>query len=204
MRPTIAAAALLFLLSSAPACADETFDLFQRFCVDTGAHGDTALAAADKAGWMPMPQAMLEKLYTELGAKTAQARILSTTAGLHLLLTIDGSVPLKHLMGRFCFVATYPSTAAQFDQQVIDFVKVPPVPNRKDAFTIYAWKEDGESHVAVGFDDKSLLDAMTHGNLRVLMTRRDDELAGLILMIPTGVDIQPPGAQGSPEATKPQ
>lgn len=200
MTPKFAAALSLALIAGAEtAKADQTFDLFQTLCVAPNAHMDQALATVDKMGWMPMPQAMLEKLDTELGVKNAQARIVSTAAGMHMLLSFEGDVPLKHLAGRFCFVATYPSDGVSFERQVSDLVKVPSIADAKSDFTIYAWKETPTGHVAVGFDDKDLLDAMATSELHILMERRDKDLAGLILMIPTSVDTRAFGIPSKPQ-----
>lgn len=203
-RAIFAAPAVAALLAAAlPAQADETFDLFQKYCADTNADPDKAVALADKAGWMPLPTAMLGKLQEQFHGRTAKARMHSTEAGMTLLMALDGTIPVRNLTGRFCVVMTFPPQNADFEKQVASYAAVPV--EKTDDASFYAWKVEAGRHVPVNIKHETEIKSLIFsGGLNIVMTKRDAEAAGIIMMIPTSMDLPSHDARGKGAAKNPK
>jgi len=172
-------------LFATAAQADETFDLFQKLCVDTQSEPDSAVTAADKLGWMALPQQLLDKLSTKMQLSDVKARMISSSSGMHFLLTMNGLAPIDLFQGRFCFLMTSPGSSVDFDKEVSSYVAVPAAQMRQTEFTVYLWKELDGQHIPIATDDATLRTEITKGDLRIVATRHDDEMAGIILVVPS-------------------
>ncbi|HTT97540.1 MAG TPA: hypothetical protein VMF58_05785 [Rhizomicrobium sp.] len=188
------------LLAFSPAHADKALDLFRTFCADTNVDTSLAVAAADKAGWMPMPDSLLEKFNENLHMTGAQGRMMTGADGMYMLLTTNGAVTINQLTGRVCTVAVAATTAsptsADFDDQISAFANVPPAPRVSNGFVIYAWRAGAEhSHLTVPFDEKNLKASMADGTLQILMTKHDDKMLMILMIAPTDFSEDAPAAK---------
>ncbi len=202
MRPNAALAlfvAAQILLGAAPAYADKTLDLYRQFCEANEGDNIKAIAAADKAGWMPMPDVLLSKLGDALHSTGASGRILSTPDGLFMLLTSNGAITVKRITGKFCVAAALSVVPADFDRQVADFAGVPVTATLKEGFTVYAWRTEAGGRTPVTLDDDNLKSFTAEGKLRFLMTKHDEKMSLVMMITPTGI-----ADKSEPPATAPE
>jgi len=165
--------------------ADEMFDAFRQMCVSTHADEAQAIAAADRAGWMPIPQAMLDK-FPKGNFDQPQGRMRSTNAGLSMLIVGSGKLPLpSDVKGRICAVASMPGDAAALEQQVSELAGVP-----KDKTTLtggqtlYVWREENGAHIQVMRETPDLKSLVESGAVSFLMALSNEKRSMVMLVVP--------------------
>ena len=132
--------------------ADGAFAIFKSICIDTQASDTDALEAADKAGWMPMPETMLDKFPLRSYQGKPQGRIRSTPDGINMLVTADSIFSnLSNTHGKMCTMA-FPGGTSDFAGQADDFAAVPKH-QTNDSEYFYLWREENGIHVAIGDED---------------------------------------------------
>jgi hypothetical protein len=141
---------LIFLAISAVALmggaarADEAFDAFRNFCVVNHGAAASALAAADAAGWSPVPPQLLAQ---QAGLQNADGRMKAKAAGAgSILLTAGGSVPQLGPV-RMCLVGVVPAGSSDLEGQLAAFAGVPKQVNADMPQGFYVWRDDNGRHI---------------------------------------------------------
>jgi hypothetical protein len=178
-RIALAALAAAALFSGA-AHADETFDSFRDFCVAGRGASATALAAADAAGWTPVPQQFLDQL-PKADFQAAQGRMRSAAGGASLLLTARGNMPGVGPVG-ICAIGVLPASASDLAGQLQAFAAVPKqvVTNLPEGF--YAWRDENGGHVSVDRGSPDFRTQVAGGTALVATTRTTPQMTMILLM----------------------
>jgi hypothetical protein len=180
MKKTALAALAAAALSATAAQADETFDSFRSFCVAGHGASATALAAADAAGWMPVPQQFIDQL-PKADFQAAQGRMKTTQGGAALLLTARGSMPQVGPVG-ICAIGVLPASASDLAGQLQAFAGVPKqaVNNLPEGF--YAWREENGAHVSVDRGTPDFRNQISSGAAVIATTRTTPQMTMILLM----------------------
>jgi|GEM_PF-1465740 len=188
-------AGLLALALSAAAASAEAaplFDAYQGFCLKTDADAAGGLAAADAAGWMPIPVALLRQLGDSSGVDNAEGRMRSSAAGLDFVLVGAKKMPIGPMMlnVRFCAVATTAaaSSPAAFSAALASWAATPASPlMSKNGQTGYAFLDEGGTHKPVTvIGDLSSAQAMIQsGHLRFAFVQEGGAVNLLAYAVPT-------------------
>jgi hypothetical protein len=175
--------ALAFLLAAAfvgAARADDAFDAFRQICVE--AHGDEtqALALADSARWMPIPQTFIDQLPKGQFLQP-QGRLRTTEAAVMFLIVGHGPVPTGNLQGRICGIGVSPGDVAALEARAQEFAQLP-----KDASgQFYAWREENGAHVFVGPRSPGVRALLERGAVNFMVVRGSEKMAFVLLMVPS-------------------
>ncbi len=175
------AATLAFGATPGHAQASELFDMFQQICGVT--HGDSAqaLAVADKAGWMPIPDAMMASLSKTAPVENPQGRMRTNSASLMLLFVGLGDIPeAGGLKGGVCAIGSLPPQAG-LNQEAASFAVVPKNEKLSAGRTGYIWREDNGSHIAIADEDAAIKADVEKGPVNFLVEEETDKLSILIL-----------------------
>ena len=134
-------------LLAGAAQADPALDGFRNFCVANRGLSASALAAADAAGWQPVPQQLISQL-PQSDFQGAQGRMQPFGSGALLLLTANGNMPNVGPI-RVCAIAVVPAGASDLNGQLQAFAAVPAqaAPTTPNGF--YIWRDDNGSHIPV-------------------------------------------------------
>jgi len=139
----------LGLLAAALGGAARAADLsdFQSLCVATHADSKAALAAADAAGWMALPDALLAQLRRP-GMETAEGRLKSDNGGMRFMMAAHDAA-LSNIPGAkidACAVGLVPGDAGLADQ-IKAWAAVPEMAAMsKNGMHVYAFTEEGGRH----------------------------------------------------------
>ncbi|THD50941.1 hypothetical protein [Phenylobacterium sp.] len=130
MLKALALGLILSVAANVAARAEPLFDAYQALCVKTGAEAPATLAAADAAGWMPLPQPLLQQLSKAAAVDGADGRMKSDAAGIQLLIAGHKTMPIgpANVDVRFCAVATTAAVADALKSQLAAWAAVPPEP----------------------------------------------------------------------------
>jgi len=169
------------LLLCGAAHADETFDTFRDFCVTGRGASATALAAADAAGWTPVPGQFIDQL-PKADFQAAQGRMRATAGGgASLLLTARGNMPGVGPVG-ICAIGVLPASASDLAGQLQAFAGVPKqiVKNLPEGF--YAWRDENGGHVSVDRTSPDFRTQVAGGTALVATTRTTPQMTMILLM----------------------
>ena len=146
------------------------FGNFQALCVATGGDRTAALAAADRDGWSPVPDALLGSFAGQF--KNASGRLKSSSSGLAFLILgeQDQAESGQTLHMKACGVGGSAPDGAAVKSAVQAYAAVPPSDRSTAERTLWAYTEEADRHVPLSFTDKTTLKAvLAKGNARVLM-----------------------------------
>ena len=132
-------------LFSGAAQADEAFDSFRNFCVAGRAAAAPALAAADAAGWSPVPAEQL----AQPGMQNANGRMKATGGGGALVLLTATTTSPQLGNSRMCLIGVVPAGASDLAGQLAAFAAVPRQTNAELPDGFYAWQGANGAHVSV-------------------------------------------------------
>ena len=188
LRAAVLALALSGLAASA-ACAEPLFDAYQALCVKTAAQPDAVLAAADGAGWQPIPDAMLQQLGSGIAVQSAQGRMKSDSAGLTLMVVGHKELPLGGMTAnmRFCAVATTSPVDASLAGDFAAWAAVPAEPGLSAAGRNgYVFTDNGGAHAVVAKPgDSEAKDLLRSGRANVAVIQEGKGLNLLAFAVPT-------------------
>ena len=180
MRVRLALAFLLAATIVGAARADDVFDAFRQFCVEAHADETQALALADNARWMPIPQALIDQLPKGQFLQP-KGRLRTTEAALMFLVVGHGPIPTGNLQGRICGIGISPGDAGDLEVRAQEFAQVP-----KDASgQFYAWREENGAHVSVGPRSPGLRALLERGAVNFMVVRSNEKTAVVLLMVPS-------------------
>jgi hypothetical protein len=152
------AALVAAALPPATAWADPQFDLFKSFCLDTRGDPTKSLAAADAAGWTPIPTSMI-KGFGASGSEILDpaGRMTSTQDGMRMMIvgTAKEIVPRTQRQGAFCAVFLQTGDVAALKAEAARYAAVPQdatIVDDKDAVA-FAWRETPTGHERVSSKD---------------------------------------------------
>lgn len=187
MRLVLAAVIAVVLGTSAK--AQVGVEEFRQLCMDHRGDRSATLVAADASGWMPVPQAMLEKFPAGV-FKEPEARMRSTKEALLLLIVghgNPGAVPGADL--QICGVATMPAVPGGFEQGGADLSGVEKFGDASNAF--FFWREEEGKHIRI--DMSEVASAISTRKLNMLMTRQSEKMSMIVLAVSPSTD-QPAAA----------
>ena len=188
------AGVLALALSAAAASvqAAPLFDVYQGFCLKTDAEAASGLAAATAAGWMPIPNALLQQMSAGAGIENAQGLMHSSAAGLDFFLVGAKKMPVgpMTLDLRFCSVGSTGTLGSSTDiaTALASWAGTPPNPvMSKGGLTGYVFlNEDGAHRPVVAFGDVSTGKAMIQsGHLRFAFFQESSSLQLLAFGVPS-------------------
>ena len=190
MRPAAAAVALgLAGLAASAARAEPLFDAYQALCVKTAAQPEAVIAAADGAGWQPIPDAMLQQLGSGIAVQSAQGRMKSTDKGLTLMVVGHKDLPLGGVTAnmRFCAVATTGAVDPGLGGQFAAWAAVPAEPALSAAGRNgYVFTDNGGAHTVVSKPgDSEAKDLLRSGRANVAVIQEGKGLNLLAFAVPT-------------------
>jgi len=174
-------------LAAPAARAEDLFATFENVCLAAHGDGQAALAKADAAGWMPMPQALIKQLSAEDGFKDVKARIRSTDASLDMILVarMEGDIRKVSVSFQFCAVASLPPQP-ELKARLVDWSGVAPSPDMGGRGRIgFVFIEDGGRHTAVETNTSNTLKLIRDGRIRVTAVQDDKQMTMALYAIPT-------------------
>ena len=197
MRAVLLAGALLAAAPAAAraeAAAPGVYGSFQTLCVATGGDRAAALAAADRDGWSPVPDALLSSFAGQF--KNASGRLKSSSSGIAFLILgeqeqVEGGQTL-HM--KACGVGGSASDPAAVASAVQAYAAVPPSDRSTAERSIWAYTEEAGRHAPLSFTDKPALKAaLAKGNARVLFEQggpspspaMNGQMVVVVLAVPT-------------------
>ncbi|MFI4950476.1 MAG: hypothetical protein ACHP7A_05495 [Caulobacterales bacterium] len=183
-----AALASVLAIAAQAAHAEPVFDAFTSICVKNAADGAASLAAADAAGWMPIPAPMMQN-FSKLGFDNPDGRIKTDAAGLYIVLVGSSSRPIEGLSVsmRVCAVATTAAAAgAALNDEMAAWAAVPSEPRLSHGSQVaYAFTEEGGVHRVLqdptGAEAKALL---ASGRANFAFVRSDPKMAMVAFAVP--------------------
>ena len=170
MRRTALLSLIACTLFGNAARADEAFDAFRNFCVASRAVAAPALAAADAAGWMPVPQQLLTQ---QPALQGADGRMRTTSGGALVLLTATGNLPQVG-PARNCIIGVVPTGSSDLAGQLQAFAGVPKQANASQPEGFYAWRDENGRHVPA--------ENITSGGALVAATQSTPQMTMIVLM----------------------
>jgi hypothetical protein len=186
-------AALLALAltgAGASAHAAPLFDVYQGFCVKPAADASGGIAAATAAGWLPIPDAMLQQLSGAMGIEKADGRMRSDSSGLSFMfvgakkLPIDGAA----LDLRFCAVATTGALApGELSGALATWAATPSSPAlSKNGQVGYVFLDQGGVHKPVSNPNDAAAKALIKsGDMRFAFVQESQKINLLAFAVPT-------------------
>jgi len=160
-----------------PVRAGEQFDMFQQICMASHASPADVLAAADKTGWMPLPDALKQSLSQVSAIPNPQGRLRSGPTGLMILLAGAGMISdIQNAHGEVCAVMHAPSEAG-LDGEVAGLAAVPK--DAKDSIdqATYYWRDEKNLHVPVATGDIDVQTALKAGPIHMLMEKTQEKFS---------------------------
>jgi hypothetical protein len=147
---TIVASVVVLFASATAAHAGGTFDNFRNICVETHADQARALAVADKQGWTPMPQTMIDSIPLGNALEQAAGRFRTSASGSYFLIVAKGHNPnvTNALRVAVCIVGAAPPDTSTMDDAA-KFAAVPGDPSlcqQTETDTCYAWRDKDGVH----------------------------------------------------------
>jgi hypothetical protein len=171
MRLVLAAAMAAVLCTSAK--AQVGVDEFQQFCMATRADRALALAAADKAGWMPIPKAMMDK-FPAGEFKDPDARMRSGKDAMLFLIVGHGkpmTMPGEDL--QICGVGAAPPSADGFNPAAVEISGVEKFGDSSNG--LFFWREEAGKHIRLAVTDVKA--AVEAHNFNVIVTHSTEKVA---------------------------
>ena len=172
---------LALAVCAGQALAMTPFETLTRACVDT--HGDRAkaLAVADQAGWMAMPQALVDKL-PKSEFEEPQGRLFSTPSSMLMLIVARAHPPFASGVAvAVCALTAIPADP-MFDKLAADLAGIPKDDNIGKNAVYYAWREEDGRHQPIKHvtaDDPQLV---AEGAF-VLMEETNEKMSMVLLVV---------------------
>jgi hypothetical protein len=158
--------------------ADPAFDGFRNFCVANRGAAAPALAAADAAGWAPVPQQQL----AQPGMQNADGRVLTMPGGgAAILITAIQNVPQLG-PSRMCMVGAVPGGSSDLAGQLAAFAGVPKQTNAELPEGFYAWRDENGGHVSIQQGTPDYSTQFKNGAALVATTRTVPQMTMIVLM----------------------
>ena len=172
--PVLAATALL----SGAARADESFDSFRNFCVAGHGVAASALALADRAGWVPPPPQFLTQLPQFQGA---DGRVRQAPGVTQVLITARANQPDLGPV-RICVIGVVPAGVSDLAGQLQAFAAVPKqaVPSLPEG--MYVWRDENGRHVSVDRNAPEFSAQISSGAALVATTTSMPQMTMILLM----------------------
>jgi len=189
----LAAAALalgLAGLAASAARAEPAFDAFQKLCLSAKGDRVAALAAADAQGWMPVPKNLLDGFSSRndsTGKVTdTDGRLSTDSAGMMFLVVAhaDRIAPSVIVPADLCVVGRMPGDANGLKASASAYAAVPADQALVDEKGVagFAWRNDGDRHVALA--DKDIAAAAANRNAFVMVAGGQGQIAMVALAVP--------------------
>ena len=184
--------ALAIAATSASVEAQPLFDDFQAMCLKTDGAAQEALAAADAAGWMPIPKTMMDQLTGSMkGLEKADGRLRSDAAGLRFLIVGDtgsnivgGDFPKGIDRATICGIGVTPPETG-FENKFAAWAAVPEEPSLSKRGTHgYAFALDGGAHRALSLDGPELLKLAEARRVRLAFVESSPQLTMVGIALP--------------------
>lgn len=177
------ALALSAQFTSAHAAPVTEFDDFRSICIAAEGNRSMALAAADQAGWMPIPDEMFRKIIGPMALGEADGRVRSSKSGLSFL--IVGAKAIGPFPAEACMIATQGADPDALKAQASAFADAPPIPALSvEGRLAFAWRDVGGHREALS---ESALERMRQppaGLKAMIVGPMEDDFAALILLMP--------------------
>jgi hypothetical protein len=193
MRSSVFALTLSALCVLAPAKADEATDAFRQMCMDTHADAAQAVAAADRLGWMALPQSMLDE-FQKSEFHVTQGRIRSTSTTLYFLILGSGrpAAGLDVDM-QICGVAAMPGAPEEFAAQGAVLAGVPKDEKLSTGKEFYVWREENGKHIQIDRNDRGVLKQLLGGALNFLVIATENKkMSMMVLAVPAAAKPDKP------------
>ena len=173
--PLLAVAGTAFATA---AQADPAFDGFRNFCVANRGAPAAVLAAADAAGWSPVPAAQL----AQPGMQNANGRILPLPGGgAALLITATQTTPQLGA-ANICMIGAAPAGSSDLGGQLAAFAAVPKQSSSDLPEGLYAWRDENGRHVSVPQGTPDYNSQFTSGASMIATTRTVPQMNLIVLM----------------------
>ena len=184
MRSVIIGAAAVVAVTCVGARADEGFEAFRQMCMATRADPAQALAAGDKAGWMPIPKMMLDQ-FPKSEFQDPKGR-LRTTDDAFLMLILAHGQPMfsPDVDVQICAIARMPGQQGMFDKDAAELAAVDS-DQIADGKTAYIWRDENGKHIKVDHDSRRIKDWVAKGTLNFLVSQSEDKISMVMLAVPT-------------------
>ncbi|MBI1404512.1 MAG: hypothetical protein GC145_00130 [Caulobacter sp.] len=187
------AVGLTALVSPALAAESPTTAAYSAMCVATGGELKPVLAAADAAGWAPIPEdlvaqgmgAMGEMKVHELGARVMiiDRRLVALIVGSGVVDQDDTVVEMT-----FCGVVSYVKEGKALVADMTRLVGSPPIPNTDadmKAYAMWLYVDGAKGAEYFGsMENLKAMRAMLNGDLRMLMVGEDEGMSMILRMRP--------------------
>ena len=175
-------------LIGSQAQAGPLFDAFRGACVATAGTLEGVETQAKTAGWMPMPDAMLEQASRRFNPKAARGWLKTDQQALTMLLWAKAEIPNARQLGdmRMCAVASMPGDAtAAADMQTWAAVPARPEFKMKDG-AAYVFRDEATGRVALPekASEKESRDFFSTPGATLAMTQTQAQMTMLALFTP--------------------
>ncbi len=181
---------LLFVALSVPAAyAGPSFDWFDKVCVASQADPAKALAIADAAGWMPVPQSLMAELSKKDEFRNVQGRMRSDASGLQLMIVGSGAFPIApNLVVPICGLGVMADPPESMAAEAETFAAVPDYKgNGRNKGKMWIWHLDNGQHrpINYGLSDAENRELLAHGDVQLLVLFAGGKMNMLLLAAPT-------------------
>jgi hypothetical protein len=184
----LAVLASIGLAVPAAAAESTTATAFQAYCKSDDGSGAKALAAADAAGWAPIPDAFMASMGSAETMKLHSGGARATVVDRKLVMLLAGRGVMGTTEADFCAIITF---AAEADAAVRDIRAVtgkPPIKvdssDLKD-FSMWAFVEGpGGREYFSDANSRKAMRAMSEGRLNMLMAGNQDGMTMIMQMRP--------------------
>jgi hypothetical protein len=185
MRSSIFVVMIGALCVLAPAKADEGTEAFRQMCMDTHTDAAQAVAAADRLGWMALPQSLLDD-FQKSEFHVTQGRIRSTSTSLYFLILGSGRPAAGvDVDMQLCGVAAMPGTPEEFAAQGAVLAAVPKDTTLSTGKDFYVWREENGKHIQIDRNDRGVLKQLLDGALNFLViVTEDKKMSMMVLAVP--------------------
>lgn len=191
----LAAMAVGLAAFASPAMAAEspTTTAYSTMCVATGGELKAVLAAADAAGWAPIPEDLVASGMTSMGEMKVQelgARVMIFDRRLVALIVGTGELDQDDTVMEmtFCGVVSYTKEGKALLADMTRLTGARPIPSPSDDMSAYAmWLyvdgDKGPEYFA-SMENLTAMRAMLNGQLRMLMVGEDEGMSMILRMRP--------------------
>jgi len=175
------------ILAAPAAQAEDLYASFQSLCVGTHGQAAPSLAVAASAGWMPMPDSLVQQFAGGSEFKDVQGRIRSSSSSMEIMLIarMEGKIRQLPVRLQICAVASMPPDAA-VSAKLTDWVAVPSSDELSEgARTGYVFTDEAGQHHAISSDRAEALKLIRGGRLVVAAIQQDKQMSMAMYAIPS-------------------
>jgi hypothetical protein len=174
--------ASMMTLLAGTACAQpmDSFDAFQKICVANRAAPEAALAAADGAGWMPIPAMLMNGMHANIS--DPQGRMRTDAKSMQILLvgaSSDnvgglGNLGLKMTICGFAVMDGSPQLPPDWshdlENKLAAFAAVPLQHDTSPQHNYYVWRTQDGNHVSLAWGSPEMRAAGQDGSMELIMS----------------------------------